>query len=323
LRLFYDLFIVEIRLFDQKTIDFYLLNAFGVVLLPCISLFYLNFTKLNFRSILWWTYLLLFLSLSLSLIIKNQSGIESNRSAGDINVGILLYGQYGAMLCLLSIFLFIEKKGYLIRLFFGLGFVIGFLAIFISASRSPILALLFILLVVLLLKFATFKTFLITISTIFVTYVFFEDIFSILNNNFNSSFLLRLQQALDGDTGGRENFIGLGFDDFIENPFLGNAMLLQKQGYIGSYPHNLIVESFMATGFFGGFVFLLWIFKCLKAFFNIIKKNINVSWIAIIFLQFLIFGMFSGNLYSSNLFWFTSVLLVGLTINEFNTSKIA
>jgi O-antigen ligase len=111
----------------------------------------------------------------------------------------------------------------------------------------------------------------------------------------------------------RGNLIQAGFNEFLNNPFVGSAMLIQVPGYVGAYPHNFIVEAFMATGFFGGILFLFFIIKCVKLSIKIIRNNFEIAWIALLFLQFLIFGMFSGNLFSSNLFWLMSVLLLGLS----------
>lgn len=315
-RIIYDLLLKRIFIYEDKDISFYLLNAFGVVLLPCLSITLLNFNKINYKFILKWIYIFLLSGLTISLILRGQAEVVSNRSVGDINVGILQFGQYGATLCILSFLLFLNTSSSKYKFIFILGFILGFVAIFISASRSPFLALILTMLTIVLFKYASFKTAFLSIICSLLLIFFFSDILILLDSYFNSSFIFRLQLALSGDTGSREDFFGYGINSFIHNPFFGEAMLLQNDGFKGSYPHNLIIESFMATGFLGGFLFLVWNIRALLSIRKVISRNVIYSWPALIFFQYFIFAMFSGNLYSSNIFWLCSVLLIGISATK-------
>ena len=312
-RIFYDLEIAGIYILHEKTNSDYLQLAFGVTFIPALMVVYTNIEKLNFEFILLWVYRILFVVLLTAIILRSGSD-AAGRSAGDLEIGILLYGQYGTSLSLLSLFLLMKNKFSAKSIVYILGFIIGFITIFISASKSPFFALIFALLVFVFFRKGGVKMLLISFLIFCFFYFFFLEIFQMLNNYFPSSFLERLLYAVnEKEYGGRENLIVVGFNEFINNPFWGKAMLIQTGLQRGTYPHNLIIEAFMATGFIGGSIFTLWILKCFKSLKKIVCNNFNQSWIGLLFLQFLIFGMFSGNLFSSNLFWLSSVLLVAVS----------
>lgn len=320
IRILYDLLYKEIFLYPEKSVSEYLQFAFGVVLIPALAIVLYNHKNINYDLVLKWIYRILFVSLLMAILTRG--GEVSGRDAGELEIGVLLFGQYGTSLCLLSIFLFVKNKLSLISIFYILGFILGFISIFISASKSPFLALLIVTIIFLAFRFGRFKSIFILGFLSILFYYFFLDIMLFLNNYFNSSFLDRLLYSIEiGGDEARGGLLRVGFEEFLNNPFFGSAMLIQESGFIGAYPHNLVVEAFMATGFFGGILFLFYIIMCIKFSIKIIRNNFEIAWISLLFLQFLIFGMFSGNLFSSNLFWLISVLLVGVSNVKIKNQK--
>jgi O-antigen ligase len=312
-RLIYDLSIADGYIEYGKSNSEYFQLAFGVAFVPAIGIIYADFNKLDFDFILVWVYRVLFLVLLIAIVLRTGSTVTA-RSTGGLEIGVLLYGQYGTTLCLLSLFMLMKNSVTLKSIFYIVGFIIGFITIFVSASRSPFLALIIATLMFIFIRKGGVRTLFVSLILFCFFYFFFFDIAQLLNNYYPSSFLGRLLYAVnEGESGGRESLFAHGFNEFIDNPFFGNAMLLQTGLNRGKYPHNLIIEAFMATGFLGGIIFTLWILKCVTSLKKIVSKNFNQSWIGLLFIQFLIFGMFSGSLFSSNLFWLISVLLVGVS----------
>jgi len=315
IRICHDLFYDPIILSSEKSTSDYTQYAFGVVLIPTLAIIFINKDKLNYDKILKWIYSILFLSLLVAIFLRDNTG-SVVRSAGDLEIGILLFGQYGASLSILSLFLLIKEKFTIKSLIYIVGFITGFIALFISASKSPLLVLLIVSTLFITLRYGRFKAAIIIGFLGLLFFYYFLDMMTLLNTNFNSSFLVRLLYTIEvGGDEARTSLFNAGLNEFINNPFIGNAMLIQKSGFAGSYPHNLIIEAFMATGFLGGILFLGWVLKCVLASFKIIKYNLNFAWVGLLFLQFLIFGMFSSNLFSSNLFWGLSILLI-LTVKK-------
>ena len=93
-----------------------------------------------------------------------------------------------------------------------------------------------------------------------------------------------------------------------------NGFLIQTSPFQASYPHNLIVEAFMATGLLGGLIFLYLNFRVLQLVH--LMKDTEKFWLGLLFIQFFIFSMFSGNLYTSFFYWIflTLVLVVNYNI---------
>jgi len=311
-RVIHDLYIGPIKLFPDTEALHYFLFAFGVTFIPTIALFLIIQThRIDFNWVLKYLYLFLLVVLSITLYHRGGSDLEG-RTAGNINVGILLFGQYGTTLSILSLFL-LNKKGTNIsyKIIYIMGFIIGFIGVFVSASKSPFLALLLVLVVFTVFWYGSVKSAVMLIVFGYIVISFFMEIIVYLNQYFNSNFLDRLLYSIEiGGDRVRENLMNTAIHEFIESPFFGNAMLIQTEGMVGSYPHNLIVEAFMSLGFLGGVIFLFWMIRSLKIAVNFIKNRSDFTWVALLYIQYLIFGMFSGNLFSSDLFCFFSIMLL-------------
>jgi hypothetical protein len=74
----------------------------------------------------------------------------------------------------------------------------------------------------------------------------------------------------------------------------------------------LILESFLTTGIFGGFLFvIIYSYTFVKALSMIFDKNNSWSWMAIIYVQYAVVIMFSGSLYGSSTFWYLTFAIIG------------
>jgi len=83
-----------------------------------------------------------------------------------------------------------------------------------------------------------------------------------------------------------------------------------------TYPHNLVLESFMAFGVFTGvpFTFLL-VYATVKAL-QLARLQPNCLWVTLLFVQYSVAGMFSGALSFSSALWVLMVLVVALVKAE-------
>ena len=65
-----------------------------------------------------------------------------------------------------------------------------------------------------------------------------------------------------------------GYNQFITNPLFGDFL---EERVSKEYPHNLILESFMATGIFGGSLFLVFFIGFIfVTFYNIFKSGLHL-----------------------------------------------
>ena len=320
IRLFHDLLLSNTKLYEGQTASEYLQLGIGVIIIPTISILFLDFKKFDFNFTFKILYNVLFVLLFLTLFLRLGTDI-SGRSRGDLDIGILLFGQYGTTLSILSFYMLVVKKINFRWFVYLVGFIIGFITIYISASRSPFLALLICMLLFIIVRYGGVKSVLLITVFGLALYLSFFQIMGIIGEYFQSSFLIRLELALEEGNSGRENFLQQGLDEFIDNPFFGNSFLIQNGDHAGSYPHNLVIEAFMATGFFGGIIFFIWVLKNILVSKIVIAKRLEFDWVALIFYQFLIFAMFSGSLYSSNLFWYSSAILVTSYVRILNNKN--
>jgi hypothetical protein len=79
--------------------------------------------------------------------------------------------------------------------------------------------------------------------------------------------------------------------EYLENPIVERRSL--------AYPHNCVVEAFMATGTFGGAIFVLMLLMAIYRAINLTRLDVAMSWISRCFFQQLIAAMFSGGLYGN------------------------
>ena len=324
IRLFHDLFIDPIQLYydgNDETVRnsmFYLLQFFGIVFLPALGALSINFKKVDYHFVFKIVYMIIYSALLISLINQYQNpDLSTLRSTGSLTLSVLLYGHLGVSLILLSLYKFISSNNKIFKTILLTGILIGILSLAVSGSRSPVIALIFGLFYILFSNYSQFKSILILFFTTLILYLFGFYFFTLINQYFPSILLERLVYAYEFlaiTDQARSQYLTDGINEFFQNPIFGNAFLLTNYNSQGSYPHNLIIESFMATGIFGGSLFTYFTIKTLfltKKF----SKSDN-AWLCILFIQFFWFGMFSGNLFSSFLFW--SLLII---INTTYVSK--
>ncbi len=92
------------------------------------------------------------------------------------------------------------------------------------------------------------------------------------------------------------------------NPIFGDYVEVRKTH---SYPHNLIIEAFLATGIIGGFLFLIIYFG---SFYQsvVLLGNESTNLMACLFIQYFVFSFFSGAIWSSNVYWCLVLVIIGL-----------
>jgi hypothetical protein len=91
----------------------------------------------------------------------------------------------------------------------------------------------------------------------------------------------------------------------VESPILGGPIELPSNGI---YPHNLLLEAFMASGVFGGCLLLAFFLLIAYVAFRILHSR--RGWVAILHYQMAISALLSGALYSNEWYWISAGLVV-------------
>jgi O-antigen ligase len=106
----------------------------------------------------------------------------------------------------------------------------------------------------------------------------------------------------------RHTMIRDAWREYLDHPWLGSS-IVERNALI--YPHNAIVEAFMATGTFGGAAFALLVLVAIYRAIRQIRGDPAVAWIPIFFFQQLIGAMFSGGLYRNVPLWGMMAIMLG------------
>jgi hypothetical protein len=97
-------------------------------------------------------------------------------------------------------------------------------------------------------------------------------------------------------------------EEFEAHPLLGDEIVEETYG---EYPHNILIEAFMATGFFGGFLYLLlWVRGAYIAWRFVGDEEFG--WLAVVFLDQMALYLASGALFISSDVWALFAIVVGL-----------
>jgi hypothetical protein len=239
-----------------------------------------------------------------------------------------------SLYCLLNTRLFGKSKiKYVLLLYAALGFGLYFL--FFAASRGPFISTILCLFLFVVLKkgsngssFLKYLSF--DLAKVKLKYFFFI-IFIIISlpvifqklllEGVNFDRLMSYNEDYDiGGSWSRNRLINLAFSSVLQdNNLLAGFGLELPNGH--GYPHNLLVESLLSTGITGALIFAVVFFGCILKSIKILMKSDSWGWLALIYIQYAVAGMFSGSLYASNIFWYLAFAITCFPLKNFHKKK--
>ena len=312
-RMYIDLYINDVYTSTFPSPHTYFIYMLGICFFLSLGI---SFAKnLDFQFISRWFFIFIFVVIALSIVYNSVLNLDTSstqRNAGAENIGALTYGHLGVSFFLISLHYFLLSSRLLNKLFFASTMCLGLLVMYLAASRSPLLALVICTIIYLLIYRGAIRGLFVLLLIISPIYFFWGEIIDLLSS-FHGSFLLRVMKAVeDGDSSGRDLIYDQGIKQFLDYPIFGGSFILESGSFKGFYPHNLILEVFMATGIVGGILFLSWISKVAKYSYYIILSKNRYAWIPTLFLQYFIFSMSSKSLYTNSSLWYFSFLVIYL-----------
>lgn len=209
-------------------------------------------------------------------------------------------GRAGSIILVLILNeVFNKNKFNLIK--FLISIILSLSLLFLGSSRGPFLSTIIIILILLFTYRDRYSLTKLIIAIIFVVFLilYFIDFRDL-------GLFKRFENPIYGDDPTRVEIWTAAIDYFLKNPVFGYS-IVDKYGI---YPHNIYLESLMATGIIGSIPF----FILLKRLFYKIRMEINlkrISGISVIMILYLLFSFSSGSLY------FTPELWVILSIKLF------
>jgi hypothetical protein len=289
----------------------YWVFAVGTCLIPALAASRGNITGATehaFRR----TYWLLVLGATLNIVV-----LFAQRAIGDIDtlraetevLNPIALGHIGVSLLLLSGWK-LNERGPRIgpgKLVTCICCVIAAFTIFISASKGPIISLLGSLAVYAFTRPGKFFSRYLSASLLLLSIIVAVN-FNAIQNSF---LVTRIAEGVFSD-GARINLLSDAVHLVRHSPFIGAGI-----EPLDTYPHNLVVESFLSFGLLTGIPFCLML---LTAVFRIpsLASRSQSCWIVLLFVQYGLAGMFSGSLYGSYTFWVLLVALISQPIHAPN-----
>ena len=239
-------------------------------------------------------------------------------------------GYYGELLALCALYLkwFRRERNSILVI---LATLLGVAMLILGASRGPFLSFLVSLIIMLYYKLKVSKSLIIQFSKI--TLFVITSIFVIKNTvakNFtidDFSMFSRMTSFVENRQSNKEEVRDIVFrnawNDFLDMPLAGKYFVTSVEGH---YPHNIIIELFMATGLIGAFLFFGFF---LVVLYNLARVVMNSMGPKMFFLAIMLIPILTGNLFSGSLFqsvdlWMVMILfLCGCSNFRKNNSSLS
>lgn len=300
----------------------YFLYLFILNIIPCLAI---GFCKdVNYDFVFRWGYRILFIVLLLSLWYNLFSGIEKTsnlRNTGNDIMGALSYGHYGVTFSIMSLVRISSRQGVKKTLYLS-AYVFGIFVMYLSGSRSPLIALALCTMIYLFGSSGLLRGALLMSLIITPFVIFWKDI-EVWLSGFHSGFIQRVLLSFEsGDSSGRDVIYEAMWEQIKESPIFGRYFVVKSGEYVGYYPHNMILEVLGSTGIIGGIFFIIWLVKMIIKSIRFINTKDERVWIALLFLQYLLFGMSSKALYTNTNFWYFAFLLMVIFQNSYKLKNI-
>ncbi len=302
--------------FLDKENEIYI-RIFIMNLFPCLALVSLDYKVVDYKAFIFYLFWIMFSALVINFLYTFFYLKDYNKVSGVFSVYYISSGHFGASLVIFSTYLLLFKpKANLIQpKFLIIGILLGIFAIFISAARSPVLALFIVGLYYILLKRKLkylYIFLIIIILLIFLIYLSKQIL------NIENAFVERNYVAIfEGDSSGRESLFSKSFPIFKDHLLLGGRFLYED----GMYPHNIFLELLMSGG-----ILLLTIFglifypliRELNFFFKFSNSKFYFLLIFAFWIQYFTFAQTSCGINSNVEFWYFSSVVIGISINIYN-----
>lgn len=326
IRIFVDLYILNIVNKTYEGRFTYLFLFINSVILPLFFLKKIDYSKINFIKLYKYLIILLLVSCAISINEISKNGFIGNRYDANISLDTISFGHIGITLflvgstLLLNSIQFINKVIYISIMLFGL-----FIAM-LANSRSPFVALISCILFYIIVIKRSYFIYLI-FGLFILSFIFINEI-TIILEYFGTGFIDRFTMTLseynsEDVTSGRTNIYKISIDEFVNNPFFGNSFLIESAPFTGEYPHNVIIDSLIALGFFGGVLFITSVIITFRNSIRIIKLNQKYLFISLLFIQYFIYSMFSRSLTNLPVLWLSMFLVNYIKVNEINKIKLS
>jgi len=314
-RLFLDTALVPtgLRLHPSE----YLMFAVGVSFLPMLPFFIHTSARTRQRALaltlaMAGTAVSLGLSTALLSLLSGDTSVLERGRLAIATLNPISFGHLGASMVLLAAAALLSARTNTFRGSLALLSVVGLgLGVTVlSGSRGPLLAL-FVGLAVLFLSALRrdMQLRVVVVGVVLLVGGFYGG--TIIQERLGFGVLTRFQESGAQLTGQssleRLQLMRDTWQQVLEHPLVGSGL---EERNSHSYPHNVVLESFMATGVLGGSMFVTLLIMSVIATWSVVRRQRQSAWIAALYSQYLIGAQVSGSLYGSSAMWIVMASIV-------------
>lgn len=292
------------------------LSLFAMCLPTFIVLYQIRDIRL-YRNALTWTTLALGVCCLASMFRTktSQDVALHGRYQGNDVLNPISYGHMGVTAIILGLFVFLQigrvRKRWYVRLPAAATVCLGAFSIFAASSRGALAAGILLVPIVGYLGLRRGSRLLTIGICVVLGFVLSATIAYLSQNGPKLEHMIGTAAAYntaDDSVNSRHNLIRDAWREYLDHPWLGSS-IVERNALL--YPHNAIVEAFMATGTFGGTAFALLVLIAIYRAIRLIRRDAAMAWIPICFFQQLIGAMFSGGLYGNVPLWGMMAIMLG------------
>ncbi|ALI53967.1 O-antigen ligase family protein [Celeribacter marinus] len=310
----------------RPALDYWLFGV-GTSFLPASALL-LTRSLPKPRGLVRWTLWTSVAALLLGLVFGQASMISSNGASFDTgrlsleSLNPISLGHVGATVFLIAYWKLRHDRVSLVTTLAYLataGF--GLVGIGMSGSRGPFIA---ALASVLFIEASKGGRAIIWKATILLVPLLSLSVdLTALDKFFGINLFDRLDAAIqltDPSALGRNAQYASAWRMFLDHPVLGATL---EDPAFRIYPHNIVLEALMATGFIGTAFLLGFLLSVLFRAFTLATKNSEYAAFSALYVQHFVAGQFSSSLYLVNTMWAIAALLAAISIYSTTTAREA
>jgi len=321
IRIVYDLYLRPPEISDSHT-AYITQFVFGAVLLPVVALV-LSYKYLKLEII--FKIIILILCFVVGKGIVLSFGVDLPRwGRAQMNVAqsTLTFGSYGGVLCLSS-YVKLREFGICFRkkIIYIIIFCLGVYAISIAGSRGPLFGLVITMLVPVFAN--NIIKFLKSLLILLLGIILFGGLIADLAEYISPVIYDRTYQTVvNFSLGGREPIFKAAWEQFVNNPILGDWILLDRTDRT-SFAHNAFLQTAMSLGVFG-LVLIIYVYVMLfKCSLRLIETRSVYSFWGYLTLFYMVYSLTTGGIiYLKPDFNFAFVILLIMTSKNTEQYKI-
>jgi O-antigen ligase len=291
------------------------LSLFGMCIPTFVVLYLIRDIRL-YRSALRWTMLGLGICCLASMFRTrtSQDVVLHGRYQANEILNPISYGHMGVTAIILGLFVVLQightRTPWLLRLLAAATVCLGAFSIFAASSRGALVAGILLVPIVGYLGLRRGSR-LLTIGICIVLGFVLSATVTYLSQSgpkLERMISAAAYNSANDSVNSRQNSIRDAWHEYLDHPLLGSSMVERNALF---YPHNAIVEAYMATGTFGGTAFVLLLLIAIGRAIRFIGRDPEMAWVPLCFFQQFIGAMFSGGLYSNVALWGMMAIMLG------------